>query len=219
MKFDNLRELYIKELQDLYDAENQIIKALPKMIRGATAGSLSTALQDHLEATKEQAIQLEELFSKFEEKPGSVKCKGMEGLLKECEEVLKEDMDSEVKDAAIIAACQKIEHYEIAGYGTVRTYAHLLGDHQAAGVLEKILSQEKEADHKLTFAAEEINVEAAHGVTGESSSAWKSSSKSSSDSSVGAGKAEQFGSRRDTSLNPNPSGGVGGTPRSHRDNS
>jgi ferritin-like metal-binding protein YciE len=210
MKFDNLRELYIKELQDLYDAENQIIKALPKMIRSSTTGALSTALQDHLEVTKEQAIQLEELFSKFQEKPGSVKCKGMEGLLKEGEEMLKEDMDSELKDAAIIAACQKVEHYEIAGYGTVKTYAHLLGDHQAASVLEKILNQEKEADQKLTFVAEEINVEAAHGAGGEASSAWKSSSKSESD------KAEQFGSRRDTSLNPNPSG-MSGSPSSRRD--
>jgi hypothetical protein len=141
----------------------------------------------------------------------------MEGLLKESEEVLKEDMDPEVKDAAIIAACQKIEHYEIAGYGTVKTYAHLLGDHQAASVLEKILNQEKEADQKLTFVSEEINVEAAHGVAGESSTSWKSSSKGSSESTIGSGQAEQFGSRRDTSLNPNPSGGTGSS-RSHRDN-
>lgn len=210
MKFENLRELYIKELQDLYDAENQIIKALPKMIRGATTGSLSSALQDHLEVTKEQSIQLEELFSRFQEKPQGKKCKGMEGLLKEGEDMLKEDMDSEVKDAAIIAVCQKIEHYEIAGYGCVKAYAHLLGDDPSASVLEKILSQEKEADQKLSSIAEEINVEAAHGV-GDSSSSW-------SQTRIGSDKAEQFGSKRDTSLNPNPSG-IPGTPRSHRDNS
>jgi ferritin-like metal-binding protein YciE len=214
MKFETLRELYIKELQDLYDAENQIIKALPKMIRFATTGSLSSALQEHLEVTKEQVIQLEELFSKFEQKPNGTKCKGMEGLLKEGEETVKEDMDSEVKDAAIIAACQKVEHYEIAGYGCVKTYASLLGDDHAASVLEKILSQEKEADMKLTAIAEEINVEAVGGVKGDS---FSKSHLSESD------KAEQFGSKRDTSLNPNPSGmkpsGGSGSSRSHRDNS
>ena len=215
MKLENLRELYIKELQDLYDAENQIIKALPKMIRGATTGSLSSALQEHLEATKEQAIQLEELFSKFQEKPHAVKCKGMEGLLKEGDETIKEDMDPEVRDAAIIVACQKVEHYEIAGYGSVKTFAHLLGDDHAANVLEKILAQEKEADQKLTMLAEEINVEAAGGVTGEST--WRESGVHGSDKS-------ELGSKRDSSLSSNPSSmssqpGNPGSPRSHRDNS
>lgn len=213
MKLENLRELYIHELQDLYDAENQIIKAMPKMIRSATTGSLSSALQEHLEQTKEQAIQLEELFSKFQEKPHATKCKGMEGLLKESEETVKEDMDPEVKDAAIIVACQKVEHYEIAGYGSVKTFAHLLGDDHAARVLEKILAQEKEADQKLTMLAEEINVEAAGGVTSES---WRESSRHESE--------KEFGSKRDTSFSPNAPGvssqpGSPGSPRTHRDNS
>jgi ferritin-like metal-binding protein YciE len=210
MKFENLRDLYIKELQDLYDAEHQIIKALPKLIRASTTGSLTGALQDHLEQTKEHSIQIEELFSKFDEKPHAEKCKGMEGLLKEAEDMIKEDMDSEVKDAAIIAACQRVEHYEIAGYGCVKTYAHLLGDDHAASVLEKILGQEKEADQKLTSIAEEINVEAVEGTAADTS--W-------SETNVRTGKAEQFGSLRDTSLNPNPSGGVPGSSRAHREDS
>jgi ferritin-like metal-binding protein YciE len=192
MKFENLRELYIKELQDLYDAESQIIKALPKLIRASTTGALSGALQDHLEVTKEQVIQLDELFAKFSEKAGGKKCKGMEGLLKEAEETLKEDMDPEVKDAAIIAACQRVEHYEMAGYGCVKTYAHLLGDEQSAATLERILSQEKQADQKLTALAEEINVEAVHGASGQSSyqsSRPGSSSFGSSSSRSQAGSA------------------------------
>jgi ferritin-like metal-binding protein YciE len=204
MKFENLRELYIKELQDLYDAENQIIKAMPKILRSSTTGALSSALQDHLETTKEQVVQLDELFSKFSEKAGGKKCKGMEGLLKEAEDTVKEDMDPEVKDAAIIAAAQKIEHYEIAGYGCVRTYAHLLGDEHAASVLERILNQEKQADQKLSAIAEEINVEAAHGVAGRAPSYQSSSDRPQSGSSIG-GKEGQSG--------------IPGSPRSHRDNS
>lgn len=192
MKFENLRELYIKELQDLYDAENQIIKTMPKIIRSSTTGALSSALQDHLEVTKQQVGQLDELFAKFSEKAGGRKCKGMEGLLKEAEDAVKEDMDPDVKDAAIIAAAQKIEHYEIAGYGCVKTFARLLGDQQAASVLERIMNQEKQADQKLTAIAEEINVEAAHGV---------------------AGQAGSYQSTREGQS------GIPGSPRSHRDNS
>jgi len=197
MKFENLRELYIHELQDLYDAENQIIKAMPKIIRSSTTGALSSALQDHLEVTKEQVVQLDELFSKFSEKAGGKKCKGMEGLLKEAEETINEDMDPEVKDAAIIAAAQRLEHYEIAGYGCVKTYAHLLGDQHAARVLERILNEEKQADQKLTAIAEEINVEATHGLAGQASSYQGSSSPS----------------------QPEGQSGIPGSPRSHRDNS
>jgi ferritin-like metal-binding protein YciE len=199
MKIENLRELYIRELQDLYDAENQIIKALPKIIRSTTTDALTSALQAHFESTKEQVVQLEELFSRFSEKPEAKKCKGMEGLLKECEEMLKGDMDPEVKDAAIIAAVQRVEHYEIAGYGCVKTYARLLGDAHAASVLERILAEEKQADHKLTVLAEEINVDA-----------------------VGEGRAGQatWPDRAIPESRPGaPASGISGSPRSHRDDS
>jgi len=182
MKNQTLRELFIKELQDLYDSENQIIKAMPKLIRAANSSSLSSSLEQHLEITKNQAIQLEDVFNKFGQQPVGKKCKGMEGLLKEAEEILKENMDSEVKDAAIISAVQKIEHYEIAGYGGVRTYAHLLGETQAANVLDRILSQEKDADVRLTALSEEINVDAIAGQSPAASS-WKQSGASSRPSS------------------------------------
>ncbi len=172
MKNQTLRELFIKELQDLYDSENQIIKAMPRLIRAANSSALSSSLEQHLEITKDQAIQLEDLFSKFGQQPVGKKCKGMEGLLKEAEEILKESMDSEVKDAAIISAAQKVEHYEIAGYGCVRTYAHLLGETQAANVLDRILSQEKDADVRLTALSEEINVDAIAGQS-PAASTWK----------------------------------------------
>jgi ferritin-like metal-binding protein YciE len=179
VKTDTLRELYIKELQDLYDAENQIIEALPKMIKAASASSLTSALERHLETTKAQAVQLEELFARLDEEAEAKKCKGMAGLLKEGEEVLEEDMDPEVRDAAIIAATQRVEHYEIAGYGCVKTYAGLLGDDEAARMLEEILGQEKEADARLTAIAEHINVEALEGDERPGGKGMKKSARSS----------------------------------------
>jgi ferritin-like metal-binding protein YciE len=160
MKMQFLRDLYIEQLQDLYNAENQLIKALPKMAKGATSEGLRDAIREHLEVTRSQASRLEEIFSKLEENPKGKKCKGMEGLVEEGAEVLEEDMEDEVRDAALIAAAQRVEHYEIAGYGTVRTYATLLGDDEAAQVLQEILDEEKQADTKLTSLAEEINVDA-----------------------------------------------------------
>ena len=160
MKMQSLRDLYIEQLQDLYNAENQLIKALPKMAKGATSEELREAIREHLEVTRSQASRLEELFSKLEENPKGKKCKAMEGLVEEGAEVLEEDMEDEVRDAALIAAAQRVEHYEIAGYGTVRTYATLLGDDEAAEVLQEILDEEKQADTKLTSLAEEINVDA-----------------------------------------------------------
>lgn len=161
MKMQSLRDLYIEQLQDLYNAENQLIKALPKMAKGATSEALREAIREHLEVTRSQASRLEELFSTREENPKGKKCKAMEGLVEEGAEVLEEDMEDEVRDAALIAAAQRVEHYEIAGYGTVRTYATLLGDDEAAEVLQEILDEEKQADTKLSSLAEAINVEAA----------------------------------------------------------
>jgi ferritin-like metal-binding protein YciE len=167
MKAESLRDLYIEQLQDLYSAENQLVKALPKMAKAATSEELRTAITEHLQVTKNQARRLEEIFSNLGEDPKGTKCKGMEGLVAEGSEVLEEDMDDDVRDAALIAAAQRVEHYEIAGYGTVRTYANLLGEDEAAAALEEILNEEKEADTKLSSIAEEINLEANSGAEGE----------------------------------------------------
>jgi ferritin-like metal-binding protein YciE len=167
MKGETLRDLYLEQLRDLYDAENQLIKALPKMAQGADSEQLSEAFEEHLEQTRGHAQRLEQIFERLGEKPKGEKCKGMEGLVKEGSEVLDEDMDEAVKDAAIIGAAQKVEHYEIAGYGTVRTFANLLGETEAAQLLEQTLEEEKETDQKLTQLAQDINVEAEAGAEGE----------------------------------------------------
>ncbi|HEY7615992.1 MAG TPA: ferritin-like domain-containing protein [Terriglobales bacterium] len=165
MRAESLRDLYIQQLQDLYNSENQLIKALPKLAKAASSEQLRSTLEEHLEQTQHQASRLEDIFSDLNEDPKGKKCKGMEGLIKEGQEVLEEDMEPEVLDAALIAAAQRVEHYEIAGYGCVKTYAKLLGEQQAAGVLEEILNEEKEADRKLNEIAEEINLEAAPAAT------------------------------------------------------
>ena len=163
MKANSLHELYLEELKDLYDAENQIIKALPKMVEAASSEELQGALTEHLEVTRGQAKRLEQIFQNMGEKLKAEKCKGMEGLIKEGSDILSEDMDEDVKDAAIISAAQRIEHYEMAGYGTVRTWANLLGETEAEELLQETLDEEKEADEKLNELAEEINVQADSG--------------------------------------------------------
>ena len=163
MKITSLRDLYVEQLRDLYDGENQIIKALPKMIESTESEELSSALEEHLEVTRQQAQRLEQIFQGLGENSKGEKCKGMEGIIKEGSEVMKEDMPETVKDAAIIASAQRVEHYEIAGYGTVRTYAELLGEEEAVDLLQQTLDEEKEADEKLSDLAEEINVEAEEG--------------------------------------------------------
>jgi ferritin-like metal-binding protein YciE len=163
VKANSLHELYLEELKDLYDAENQIIKALPKMVDAASSEELQGALTEHLEVTRGQAKRLEQIFQNMGEKLKAEKCKGMEGLIKEGSDILSEDMDEDVKDAAIISAAQRIEHYEMAGYGTVRTWANLLGETEAEELLQETLDEEKEADEKLNELAEEINVQAESG--------------------------------------------------------
>jgi ferritin-like metal-binding protein YciE len=168
VKANSLRELYIEELRDLYDAEQQLIKALPKIADAASSEDLRSAIAEHLDKTKGHASRLETIFSSMGEKSKAQKCKGMEGLLKEGSEIIKEeDMDTEVKDAAIIGAAQRVEHYEIAGYGCVRTYATLLGDQEAADMLQETLEEEKQADQTLSKIAEHINVEAGEGKVEE----------------------------------------------------
>jgi ferritin-like metal-binding protein YciE len=160
MKLDNLEELLIEELKDLYDAEQQIAKALPKMAKKASSKELSKAFESHLRETEEQIARLERVFEALGQKPRRKKCKGVEGLLEEGKEIMKEKADPAVKDAALIAAAQRVEHYEMAGYGCVRTWARLLGHDQAARLLQQTLDEEKATDEKLTRIAEGINVTA-----------------------------------------------------------
>ena len=160
MKIDNLRELLVEELKDLYSAENQLLKALPKMAKAATSRELRRAFESHLKETKGQVERLDQVFSELDESPGRKKCKAMEGLIEEGSEWMKEDADPDVMDAGLIACAQRVEHYEIAGYGCVRTYAELLGETKAAALLQKTREEEGAADEKLTKIAEAINVEA-----------------------------------------------------------
>lgn len=157
---ETLRELYVDELKDLYSAETQITKALPKMVKAASSEQLKSAFQAHLEETKEHVNRLEQIFSEMDESPKGKTCEGMKGLLKEGDELMHEDADPEVMDAGLISAAQRVEHYEMAGYGTVRTYAELLGEEDAVQLLEATLKEEKAADSKLTKVANKINVEA-----------------------------------------------------------
>jgi len=156
MKLDSLKKLYVEELRDLYNAENQLIKALPKMAKGASSGELKQAFEDHLEQTKEHVERLDEIFGRLGEKPTGKTCKAMKGLVEEGSEILDEDGEESVLDAGIIAAAQKIEHYEIASYGTVRTFANLLGEEEAADLLQQTLDEEGETDKQLNELAEEI---------------------------------------------------------------
>jgi ferritin-like metal-binding protein YciE len=160
MEHQALKELYIDELKDIYNAENQLVKALPKMAKTANSKELRTGFEEHLEQTRGHVQRLEQIFKELGEKPSGKKCKGMEGLLAEGQEIMGEDFEDDVMDAALISAAQRVEHYEIAAYGTVRTYAELLGEDTAAQLLEQTLEEEKETDQKLTDMAGEINVKA-----------------------------------------------------------
>src|SRR5580658_8665039 len=162
MEQNALKELYIDELRDIYNAENQLTKALPKMAKAATSEDLRAGFEGHLEQTKGHVKRLEQIFTKMGEKPTGKKCKGMEGLIEEGKEMIEEEeLEEEALDAGLISAAQRVEHYEIAAYGCVRTYATILGEENAASLLEQTLTEEKETDEKLTELAENINVEAA----------------------------------------------------------
>jgi ferritin-like metal-binding protein YciE len=161
MSMDSLKDLYIDELKDLYNAENQLLKALPKMAKKASAPELKSAFQEHLAVTQGHVDRLEKIFKALGEKPTGKTCKAMKGLVEEGKEVIEEDGDPSVLDAALIGAAQRVEHYEMAGYGVVRTFAQLLGEDKAADALQRTLNEEGEADKKLTALAESvINVQA-----------------------------------------------------------
>jgi ferritin-like metal-binding protein YciE len=160
MEIDSLRKLYVEELKDLYSAEKQILQALPRMAKKAKNPQLKAGFEEHVRQTEGQVERLDQIFEALGKSPRGKKCKAMEGLIEEGKEVMQEDMDDETRDAALIAAAQRVEHYEIAGYGTVRTYATLLGEREAARLLQQTLDEEGQTDKKLTQLAESINVEA-----------------------------------------------------------
>jgi ferritin-like metal-binding protein YciE len=157
---EGLKELYIDELKDLYSAESQLVKALPKIAKAASSDELRQGFEEHLEQTKGHVQRLEKIFQALGESPKGKKCKGMEGLIEEGSEVMEEDYEGSVLDAALIGAAQRVEHYEIAGYGTVRSMAETLGESNHVSLLEETLEEEKETDEKLSELAARINTTA-----------------------------------------------------------
>src|SRR6188472_2533565 len=168
MKLESLQDLFVSELKDLYSAENQLLKAIPKMAKAATSKELRAGFEKHLKQTEGHVDRLTTIFEALDASPKGKKCKAMEGLIEEGSEVIEEDMDPDVKDAALIAAAQRVEHYEIAGYGCVRTYAQLLGHSKAAKLLQQTLDEEGDTDKALTKLAESITVEAEAPENGDS---------------------------------------------------
>jgi len=161
MKIKSLQDLLVHELRDLYDAEHRILKALPKMARATSHAELRGAFEQHLEQTRQQVSRLEQAFEKLGESARKKKCLGVEGLVEEAAELMGENIEPDVLDAGLIAAAQKVEHYEVAGYGSARTWAQQLGLHEVASLLEQTLDEEKETDRKLTQLAELLdNLEA-----------------------------------------------------------
>lgn len=168
MRFESLHTLYVERLRDMRDAEDQILKALPKMIERVQHLELRTALERHLGETRQQAARLEQIFDDLDESPTGKKCKGIAGILEEADELASEKGDPGVIDAGIIDTAQHVEHYEIAGYGTLCTFAGLLGYDQQQMLLETSLNEEKKADDRLTDLAElSINVDALRGMERE----------------------------------------------------
>jgi ferritin-like metal-binding protein YciE len=163
MAEQGLKELYIDELKDIYNAENQLVKALPKLAKASSSGELREGFEEHLEQTKAHVERLEQIFEMLDESPKGKKCAGMEGLVAEGSEVLKEDLEGAVLDAALIGAAQRVEHYEIAAYGTVIAFAKTLGENDHVSLLETTLAEEKETDQKLTELSRQINQEAFNG--------------------------------------------------------
>jgi ferritin-like metal-binding protein YciE len=156
MAMDSLKDLYVEELKDLYNAENQLLKALPRMAKKAASPDLKAAFEEHLGQTEGQVQRLEKIFKRLGEKPTGKTCKAMKGLVEEGKEIIEEDGDESVLDAALIGAAQKVEHYEIASYGTARTFASMLGEEDAMELLQETLDEEATTDKKLTALAESL---------------------------------------------------------------
>ena len=162
MADNGLKGLYIDELKDLYSAENQLVKALPKMAKAATSPDLQAGFEEHLEQTKGHVQRLETIFEQLGESPKGKKCKGMEGLIEEGSEAI-EEYEGDLLDAALIGAAQRVEHYEMAGYGTVSAFAEELGESEHVTLLNETLEEEKETDEKLSGLAGDINAKANRG--------------------------------------------------------
>lgn len=154
MSLDSLHDLYVDELKDIHSAERQLLRALPRMAKAAESPELRSAFESHLKETEKQVERLDKIFAELEKKATGKKCKGMEGLIEEGKEMMEEEADPAVMDAALIAAAQRVEHYEIAAYGCVRNYAELLGYSSAARLLQQSLDEEEAADKKLSQLAE-----------------------------------------------------------------
>jgi ferritin-like metal-binding protein YciE len=159
-KLKNLHDLFVEQLQDLYSAETQLLKALPQMAKAASDESLRAAFEEHLDQTRVHVDRLESIFERLDEDPKGKPCKAMKGLVAEGDEMIKEKAEPSVKDAGLIGAAQRVEHYEIASYGCVRTYAEVLGDLESAQILQTTLDEEGETDKKLTDLASSLNLEA-----------------------------------------------------------
>jgi ferritin-like metal-binding protein YciE len=165
MKLDTLEKLYVDELRDIYNAENQLLKALPKMAKGASSPDLKNAFETHLRQTESHVERLEQIFADLDESPKGKTCRAMKGLIEEGSEILKEDGEESVLDAGIIVAAQKVEHYEMAAYGSARTFARLLGQEKAAELLQSTLDEESETNESLNQLAESmVNPEALTGT-------------------------------------------------------
>jgi ferritin-like metal-binding protein YciE len=160
MSNENLKKLYVDELKDLFSAENQLLKALPKMAKAASSEELRTGFEKHLEQTKGHVQRLEEIVQSLDETPKGKKCVGMEGLIKEGAEVMGEDFEDAVLDAGLIGAARRVEHYEMAAYGAVCEIAKVLGQTKHASLLEKTLAEETQTDQKLAGLAKDINTQA-----------------------------------------------------------
>ena len=187
---ESLDELLAEELKDIYSAEKQLLRALPKMAKKASAPELKTALQEHAEMTQRQVERLEEVFEALGKPPKAKTCKAMQGLIEEATEIMEEDASDSVLDAGIIAAAQKVEHYEIASYGTVRTWARLCGEEEAANLLQETLDEESQTDERLTELAESIvNPRAEEGGDKEEESSARGAKKSGSKKSSGGKKS------------------------------
>ena len=204
MKMNSLDVLLEEQLKDMYSAEKQLLRALPKMAKAASSQELRTALQEHTEVTKRQVERLEQVFESLGKKAKAKTCAAMQGLIEEATEMMEEEGEDAVLDAGIIAAAQKVEHYEIASYGTVRTWARLCGQEEAAGLLQETLDEEAETDERLTQLAESfVNPQAEAGggeEGGESSGGGKSSgSKTSSGSKKSSGSSKSGGSKKSSS--------------------
>lgn len=160
MQMQDLQDLYVHKLQDIYSAEQQGLQAMQQSVGMIQTPELRQGMQMHIQQTEGQIRRLEQIFQRLGQQPGGEECEGMKGLVQEAQKLMQENASPEVLEAGLIAAQQAMEHYEIAGYGTARTYAQLLGDQDAVQLLEQTLNEEKQADEQLTQVAQQINVEA-----------------------------------------------------------